>query len=51
MINRVEVIDRSRGVDDGGGRVYTNLNVKDAWIDVQDDGKTLKVFINESKKV
>ena len=46
MINRVEVIDR-----DGEGRVYTNLNVKDAWIDVQDDGKTLKVFINESKNV
>ena len=49
MITRVEVIDRSKGVEEGGGRVYTNHNVKDAWVSYQDDGRTLKVFINESE--
>ncbi len=43
MITRVEVIER------GIGRLYTNYDVKGAWIDIQDDGKTLKVFINEEK--
>jgi hypothetical protein len=41
MINRVEVIER------GVGRHYTNYEVKDAWIDIQDNGETIKVFINE----
>ena len=48
MITRVEIIDRSKTTEDGGGRVYTNHNVQDAWVSEQDDGKTLKVFINES---
>ena len=48
MITRVEIIDRTKGVEEGGGRVYTNHNVKDAWVSYQDDGKTLKVLINES---
>lgn len=42
-ITRVEVIERSVG------RVYTNYNVSDAWFDIQDDGHTLKVFVNEPK--
>lgn len=41
-VTRVEVIER------GTGRVYTNYDVRDAWISIQDDGKTIKVFINES---
>lgn len=48
MITRVEVIDRSKSYEDGGGRVYTNYEVKDAWVSYQDGGRTLKVFINES---
>ena len=48
MISRVEVIDRSKSVEHGGGRVYVNLNVTGAWIDFQDEGRTLKLFINES---
>lgn len=44
MITRVEVIHR------GKGRMYTNHSVKDAWVSIQDDGRTLKVFINESKQ-
>lgn len=42
MITRVEVIER------GKGRMYTNYSVRDAWVDIQDSGQTLKVFINES---
>jgi hypothetical protein len=42
MITRVEVIER------GVGRHYTNYEVADCWIDIQDSGRTLKVFINES---
>ena len=44
MITRVEVIER------GKGRYYTNHNVKDAWVSYQDNGRTLKVFINESEE-
>ena len=47
-VTRVEVIDRSKPFNEGGGRVYTNYDVDDAWVAVQDDGQTIKVFINES---
>ena len=50
MITRIEIIDRSKGVDEGGGRVYVNMDIKDCWVDVQDDGRTMKVFINETDK-
>ena len=42
-ITRVEVIER--GVD----RHYVNPEVNGAWIDIQDEGRTLKVFINEDR--
>jgi hypothetical protein len=48
MITRIEIIDRSKGVEDGGGRVYVNLDIKDCWVSMQDNGSTMKVFINES---
>jgi len=38
-ISRIELIDET-------GRVYTNWNVKEVKLDVQDDERTLKVFIN-----
>lgn len=41
-VTRVEVIHR------GVGRLYTNHDVDDAWVSIQDDGLTIKVFINES---
>jgi len=44
-VTRVEVIHR------GHGRKYTNYEVDDAWVSVQDGGRTLKVFINESEVV
>jgi len=42
IVTRVEVIER------GTGRKYTNYEVRDAWISIQDDGQTIKVFINET---
>lgn len=50
MLKRIEVIDRSKTVEDGGGRVYTNLEIKDAWVSYQDGGQTIKIFINESEE-
>ena len=47
MITRIEIIDRSKGVEEGGGRVYINTDIQDCWVSVQDDGRTMKVFINE----
>jgi hypothetical protein len=41
-VSRVEVID-------GSGRSYTNLKVKDLVMLSQDEGKTLKLFIDERK--
>lgn len=41
-VTRVEVIER------GKGRLFTDYKVNDAWISIQDDGKTIKVFINET---
>lgn len=37
-INRLEVIDET-------GRVYTNYNVKELELSLQDEGLTLKLFI------
>lgn len=39
-VNRVEVIDSS-------GRAYTKYGVKDVSISLQDDGRTLKVFLKD----
>lgn len=50
-VTRLEVIDRSKGIEEGGGRVYTNYKINDCWVDVQDGGKTIKVFINETPEV
>jgi hypothetical protein len=41
-ITRVEVIER------GVARHYTDYNVNDAWVSLQDGGRTLKIFVNES---
>lgn len=41
-VTRVEVIHR------GVGRQYMNHDVDDAWVSVQDNGRTIKVFINET---
>lgn len=51
MITRIEVIDRSKGYEKGGGRVYTNHNIFDAWVSYQDGGTTMKIFINETESL
>lgn len=40
-ISRIEMIDNT-------GRVYVNWNVKDFKIFIQDDERTLKLFINDN---
>lgn len=53
-VTRVEVIDHTRGIEDGGGRAYTYWHEYDMmdWekphvtVQLQDDGRTLKVFIS-----
>ena len=50
-INRVEVIDHTKSVEDGGGRAYVKWEDElDVAIDIQDEGRTLKIFINKLKK-
>ena len=41
-INRVEVIQYSAPYN---GRAYTNYNAKDVEISIQDNGKTIKIFL------
>jgi len=56
-VNRIEVIDHTKSFEDGGGRAYTFWNQYDpkdpekvkVTMDVQDGGKTLKVFIDKVK--
>lgn len=49
-VNRVEVIDHTKDYQDGGGRAYTFWeDGVDVVISLQDDGRTLKVFIRPSK--
>jgi len=50
-VNRVEVIDHTKNVEDGGGRVYTKWEDElDVKLDIQDEGRTLKIFINKLKR-
>lgn len=42
-VTRVEVIER------GKGKEYTN-EVDGAWVSIQDQGKTIKLFINEEEE-
>lgn len=50
-INRVEVIDYTLPVEKGGGRAYVkwedNIQV---MVDIQDDDRTLKIFITKLKQ-
>jgi len=44
-INRVEVIDHT---ENGEGRVYVKHEKKlKVSVDIQDDGRTMKIFIND----
>lgn len=47
-INRVEIIDHTLPVEEGGGRCYVkwaeDIEVSQS---IQDDGRTLKIFITQ----
>ena len=44
-VNRVEVIDHSKSVEQGGGRVFVKRDCTEVVLSYQDDGKTVKIFI------
>lgn len=44
-INRVELIDH-RSSSDKPGRVFTSMDVDNLTLSIQDEGRTLKVFIS-----
>ena len=46
-VNRVEVINHSKN---GQGREYTKYGDFQVEVQVQDNGKTLKIFLSDSKE-
>lgn len=49
-VNRVEVIDHTKTLEEGGGRAYVywkGESKQSVEIQLQDGGKTLKVFITK----
>ena len=53
-VTRVEVIDHTKTLEEGGGRAFTywseyNNGIREPKVELQlqDDGKTLKVFITK----
>ena len=44
-VNRVEVIDHSKTLEQGRGRVFVKTDCVDVELSYQDEGKTLKLFI------
>lgn len=47
-VTRVEVINHQ---DEPIGRVYTKYGCKNVEVQLQDDGKTLKIFISGKNKI
>lgn len=47
-VTRVEVIDYTKTLEEGGGRVIVKYDVGVA-LDLQDDDRTLKIFIDNPK--
>lgn len=47
-VTRIEVIDHTMPLEAGGGRAYSNRFVQgEVEIQLQDDNRTLKVFIHK----
>ena len=44
-VTRIEVIER------GVARHYSNYDVQGCWISMQDGGRTMKIFINETNPI
>jgi len=50
-VNRVEVIDWTKPVEEGGGRAYVKWEDKlDVKYELQDNNRTLKIFIDNKLK-
>jgi hypothetical protein len=49
-INRIEVIDWTKPIEEKGGRAYVKWenNPLNIMYDLQDDGRTLKIFLDYS---
>lgn len=51
-ITRLEIIDYTKSIEDGGGRTVIFYDkTKKIELDVQDMGETLKIFITNREKV
>ena len=44
-VSRVEVIDHSKTLENGGGRAFVKTDCKSVELSYQDDGHTIKIFI------
>lgn len=52
-VSRVEVINHTRTLEEGGGRVYVYWDTKnqsDIEVSLQDTGRTMKIFISDKKE-
>lgn len=48
-VTRLEIIDHTRPLEDGGGRTVISWDEKKKIeLSLQDDGRTLKIFISEN---
>jgi hypothetical protein len=45
-VNRVEIIDHGDHNNSETNRTYMNYECYNVWVDLQDDGYTLKIFLN-----
>lgn len=48
-VTRIEVIDHQS--EPMIGRAYTKYNCQNVEVDLQDDGRTLKIFITKKKEI
>jgi hypothetical protein len=44
-VSRVEVIDHSKTLENGGGRAFVKTDCNSVELSYQDDGRTIKIFI------
>lgn len=45
-VNRLEIIDHTKPAEEGGGRVFVKRDDNfTLGMDIQDDGRTLKIFL------
>jgi len=47
-VSRIEIIDHTIPLEEGGGRAYGKRGDIKVTLSLQDDGRTLKVFIDKT---